>query len=104
MHRVAFKMKLFAGKAAEYKRRHDEIWPELKDLLKQAGIQEYSIFLDKQTNTLFGSLNVTDLKALDSLPQQELMQRWWQYMADIMETNNDKSPVSIKLEEVFYLQ
>lgn len=102
-HRVAFKMKLFAGKVAEYKKRHDEIWPDLQALLKTSGISEYSIFLDEETNALFGVLRVDDKRKLDALPQEEVMQRWWTYMADIMETNMDHSPVSIPLKEVFYL-
>lgn len=103
MPRVAFKMKLFPGKEAEYKKRHDEIWPELSALLKQNGISDYSIFLDRETNALFGVLQVSDATSLDRLPGHEVMQRWWAYMADIMETNPDRSPVSIPLEEVFYL-
>ena len=103
MTRVAFKMKLFPGKEAEYKKRHDEIWPELQSLLKDSGISEYSIFLDEDTHSLFGVLKITDPKNLDNLPQQEVMQRWWKYMADIMESNADSSPVSIPLREVFYL-
>lgn len=103
MARVAFKMKLFPGFEEEYKKRHDEIWPELQQLLKQSGISEYSIFLDEETNSLFGVLNVSDPKNLDKLPQQEVMQRWWKYMADIMESNPDNSPVSIPLKDVFYL-
>jgi L-rhamnose mutarotase len=101
--RVAFKMKLSPGKEAEYKKRHDEIWPELQELLKEAGISEYSIFLDEETSSLFGVLKIVDKAKLDTLPQQEIMQRWWKYMADIMETNEDNSPVSIPLKEVFYL-
>lgn len=96
-------MNLFPGKEAEYKKRHEEIWPELQALLKEKGISEYSIFLDESTNSLFGVLNVTDPQNLDTLPQQEVMQRWWSYMADIMESNDDNSPVSIPLKEVFYL-
>ena len=103
MQRLAFKMKLFPGFEEEYKKRHDELWPELEQLLKQAGISEYSIFLDPSTNSLFGVLKAEDLKNLDNLPQQEVMQRWWKYMADIMEANEDSSPVSIPLKEVFYL-
>lgn len=103
MQRIAFKMKLFPGKEAEYKKRHDEIWPELQALLKQNGIEDYSIFLDEETNSLFGVLSITDKKNLDTLPQNEVMQRWWRYMADIMETNSDSSPVSLPLREVFYL-
>ena len=103
MHRVAFKMKLFPGKEEEYKRRHDKLWPDLEQLLKQAGVSEYSIFLDAESNSLFGVLKAQDPKNLDNLPQQEVMQRWWKYMADIMESNPDNSPVSIPLKEVFYL-
>lgn len=102
-HRVAFKMKLFKGMAAEYKKRHDEIWPGLQALLKASGISNYSIFLDEETHSLFGVLNVQDKSKLDALPQEEVMQRWWAHMADIMETNEDHSPVSISLTEVFYL-
>ena len=101
--RVAFKMKLFPGLEEEYKKRHDELWPELEELLKKAGISEYSIFLDPDTNSLFGVLKAEDPKNLDNLPKHEVMQRWWKYMADIMESNPDNSPVSIPLKEVFYL-
>jgi L-rhamnose mutarotase len=103
MPRVAFKMKLFPGHEAEYKKRHDEIWPELQALLKDQGISEYSIFLDETTNSLFGFLKITDENNLKNLPGTEVMQRWWSYMADIMESNDDHSPVSIPLREVFYL-
>jgi L-rhamnose mutarotase len=103
MSRLAFKMKLFPGFEAEYKKRHDEIWPDLVELLKQSGISEYSIFLDDETNSLFGVLDITDAKNMDNLPQHEVMQRWWKYMADIMESNPDHSPVSVPLKEVFYL-
>jgi L-rhamnose mutarotase len=101
--RVAFKMKLFPGFEAEYKKRHDEIWPELVQLLKEAGISEYSIFLDEESNSLFGVLKITNPQNMDSLPQQEVMKRWWKYMGEIMESNADNSPVSVPLKEVFYL-
>ena len=103
MQRVAFKMKLFKGAEAEYKRRHDELWPELKTLLKQAGIKDYSIFLDEETNILFGYLTINDATQLDELPDHPVMQKWWKHMKDIMETNDDNSPVNIPLKEVFYL-
>ena len=102
-YRVAFKMQLFANQKAEYKKRHDEIWPELVTLLKATGISEYAIFLDETTNSLFGVLKAEDPKALDDLPSHAVMQKWWQYMGDIMESNPDNSPVSIPLEEVFYM-
>lgn len=103
MHRIAFKMKLFRGYENEYKKRHDEIWPELTDLLHLNGVRQYSIFLDEETNDLFGCLITDKPQDFSSLPQSPIMQKWWQYMGDIMETNTDGSPVSIPLKEVFYL-
>src|SRR4030095_6923562 len=101
MPRVAFKMQLFKGFEEEYKKRHDALWPELEQLLKKHGVKEYSIFLDESTNSLFGVLKIDDPLALDDLPSHPVMQKWWQYMSDIMETNSDRSPVSIPLKEVF---
>lgn len=101
--RVAFRMQLFPGQETEYRKRHDELWPDLKALLKETGINEYSIFLDEKTGALFGVLHMAEPAALDDLPNHPVMKRWWAYMSDIMETNADKSPVSIPLKEVFYL-
>ncbi|MCU0905676.1 MAG: L-rhamnose mutarotase [Tabrizicola sp.] len=103
MQRHAFKMRLNPGMEAEYTRRHDEIWPELVDLLREAGISNYSIHLDAETNTLFGYLERRDDHAMDDLPNHPVMKRWWAYMGDIMATNPDGSPVAIPLAETFYL-
>ena len=103
MPTIAFKMKLFKGFEEEYKRRHDNIWPELKELLDDAGISDYHIFLDEETNDLFAYLTIDDKKKLDDLPNESIMKKWWSYMKDIMETNTDDSPVTIPLKEVFYL-
>ncbi|MFN3848437.1 MAG: L-rhamnose mutarotase [Spirosomataceae bacterium] len=103
MQRVAFKMKLHEGQAEEYKRRHDELWDDLRDLLKSIGVSDYSIFLDEETHALFGVLKIEDPKRLDELPAHPVMQRWWAYMGDIMDANPDNSPVSTPLKDVFYL-
>lgn len=103
LQRVAFKMKLIKGFEAEYKKRHDEIWPDLQVLLKDSGISEYSIFLEEETGSLFGFLKMESPIKLDELPSYPVMQKWWKFMGDIMETNPDNSPVSIPLKEVFYL-
>lgn len=103
MARVGFTMKLFAGKEEEYRKRHDEIWPELVILLREQGVHNYSIFLDRSTNILFGVLEMDDPQLLDKLPLDPVMQKWWNYMSDIMETNPDKSPVSLPLAEVFFM-
>lgn len=101
--RVAFRMQLFEGLEEEYRKRHDAIWPELKDLLRTAGVSDYSIFFDKATNHLIGVMNVDDFAALDDLPSHPVMKKWWTHMKDIMETNEDESPVTVSLEEIFYL-
>jgi len=103
MKRVGFKMHLHPGKEEEYKRRHDAIWPELKQLLAEAGIVDYSIFLDKETNTLVGILKMEDPMLLDRLAEHPVMQKWWSYMKDIMDTHPDHSPITTPLKEVFYL-
>jgi L-rhamnose mutarotase len=103
MHRIAFKMQLYYGCKDEYKKRHNEIWPELQALLKESGISEYSIFLDETTNSLFGVMKANDLDKLNDLPSSPVMQQWWKHMRDIMESNPDNSPVSTPLTELFYL-
>lgn len=102
MNRFAFKMKLNPGMADEYKRRHDAIWPELAELLREAGISNYSIHLDADSNTLFGYLERTDQHGMDNLPRHPVMKKWWAYMGDIMATNADGSPIAIPLAEMFY--
>lgn len=103
MEKYAFKMQLLAGKEAEYKKRHDEIWPELVTLLKEAGVSDYSIHLDTDTNILFGVLWREDDHGMDSLPNHAVMKKWWAHMADIMETHPDNEPVSIPLKTVFHM-
>jgi L-rhamnose mutarotase len=103
MQKIAFKMLLNPGQEAEYKRRHDEIWPELSALLKEAGVSDYSIYLDRETSTLFATLWRTDDHTMDDLPNHPVMQRWWAYMADVMKTNAAKEPIAIALENVFHM-
>lgn len=103
MEKFAFKMQLNPGMEAEYKRRHDEIWPELVALLKEAGISDYSIHLDRETNTLFGVLWRTDGHMMNDLPGHPVMQKWWAHMADIMASEPDNKPVVTGLETVFHM-
>lgn len=102
MNRVAFKMRLKPRCREEYHRRHNAIWPELRELLRQSGVQDYSIFLDEETGTLFAVQKVSGAGSQD-LGSHPVVQRWWKYMADIMETNPDNSPVSVPLAEVFHM-
>lgn len=103
MERIAFTMKLHRGFEEEYHRRHTAIWPELQTLLHDTGIREYSIFLDEQTGQLFAVLQIDDPSRLNELPAHAVMQRWWDYMKDIMDAHPDHSPVTKALKEVFYL-
>lgn len=103
MQRLAFKMYLNEGQKEVYKKRHSELWPELRQLLKEAGVSEYSIFLDEETNILFAFQKVSGEGGSQDLGQTQVVQKWWAFMADVMKTNPDNSPVSIELEEVFYM-
>ncbi|WP_175581047.1 L-rhamnose mutarotase [Marivivens donghaensis] len=103
MQKYAFKMKLHDGQLGEYKRRHDEIWPELVALLKDAGISDYSIHLDEETGILFGVLWRTDDHGMEDLPKHPVMQKWWAHMADIMETHPNNEPVATPLTNVFHM-
>jgi L-rhamnose mutarotase len=103
MKRVAFKMKLKPGFKQEYIKRHSKVWPEIAELIKRSGISDYSIFLDEETNILFGVQKVSGDVSSQGLGAAEIQKKWWDYMSDIMEVNPDNSPISIPLEEVFYL-
>lgn len=95
-------MKLKVGFAEEYKKRHDEIWPELANKLKNAGISDYSIFLDEETNTLFAVQKLSADHTVNDLPRSTIVRKWWDYMSDIMEVNPDNSPMVTGLKKVFH--
>jgi len=103
MKRNAFRMKLKPGFAEEYKKRHDQIWPELCKVISEAGISDYTIFLDEETLTLFAVQKLTDDNTADEIPNNPVTRKWWDYMPDIMEYNPDNTPVAIPLKEVFHL-
>lgn len=104
MQRLAFKMKLNEGQKEAYTKRHNELWPELRQLLKDNGVSEYSIFLDEETNTLFAFQKVSGEGGSQDLANNEIVKKWWKFMADIMETNPDNSPISTSLEELFFME
>lgn len=96
-------MKLFSGMEKEYERRHNELWPEMRDMIHEYGGKNYSIFLDKETNTLFGYIEIESEEQWAMCANTEICRRWWHFMSDIMETNPDESPISIDLVPVFHL-
>lgn len=103
MEKIAFKMKLKPGYKEEYIRRHALIWPELKALLIENGVSDYSIFLDEETDILFAVQKISGNSNSQKLATEEIVKKWWVYMADIMDTNEDNSPVSKPLTKVFHL-
>lgn len=96
-------MRLKPGCAEEYRRRHDGIWPELKRELRAAGISDYSIYLDRETNALFACQRLADDNTAADLPKLPVMRKWWDAMTDLMEVNADHSPICLTLEEVFHM-
>ena len=98
-----FKMKLYPGMIEEYEKRHNALWPEMKEMIHEYGGKNYSIFFDAEDNTLFGYIELESEELWDKSADTEICRKWWAYMADIMETNEDNSPVSVPLKKVFHL-
>ncbi len=101
--RKGFKMKLYSGMEKEYEKRHNELWQEMKDMIHEYGGKNYTIFLDKETDILYGYIEIENENLWNKTAETEICKKWWKFMADIMETNPDNSPVSFDLKEVFHL-
>lgn len=99
----SFKMHLYEGMAEEYERRHNLLWPEMKDMIHEYGGRNYSIFLDSETNVLYGYIEIEEEEKWAKSADTAINRKWWDYMADIMDTNPDNSPVSVDLKPVFHL-
>jgi L-rhamnose mutarotase len=103
MIRKAFVMKVNPGCQDEYERRHNPIWPELQQVLKSHGVSNYSIFLDRNTNSLFAYAEIESEEQWAAIADTDECRRWWSYMKDLMLTNADNSPVAVTLDEVFHV-
>lgn len=101
-NQLAFKMYLKPNSVEEYKKRHDEIWPELKQLLEETGVASYHIFHDPETDFLF-AFQETNGSDSQSMGENPIVQKWWEYMSDLMETHPDLSPKQLNLNKVFSL-
>ncbi|MFV0559213.1 MAG: L-rhamnose mutarotase [Enterococcus sp.] len=104
MIKKAIRMKLYPNMKEEYTKRHQELWPQMKQMLFDHGAQSYSIFYDEETNYLFGYLEIEDDARWANVPSTEINRKWWEYMNDLMETNEDHSPVTAELIQVFELE
>jgi L-rhamnose mutarotase len=103
MIRKAFMMTLIPGHQAEYQRRHQPTWPEVEEVLREHGVQNYSIFLNRETNQLFGYAEIESEELWQQISETDACRRWWSYMNELMLTNSDNSPVTVTLDEVFHL-
>ncbi|WP_339185164.1 L-rhamnose mutarotase [Oceanobacillus sp. FSL W7-1293] len=103
MIRKAFVMTVYPDKHEEYEKRHNEIWPEMVEELHRHGASNYSIFLDRESNKLFGYIEIENEKKWKQMAETEINQKWWEFMDSVMETYPDKSPVSTNLKEVFHM-
>lgn len=102
--RLAFKMKLKPGCEEEYRRRHAALWTEMRDVLKKSKVGNYSIFYDPDTMTLFAYQEAEDDSSSQDLGADPIVRKWWHYMSDIMEVNEDESPVSVSLRQLFFME
>lgn len=103
MIKKAVRMKVYADKHEEYQKRHDTLWPEMEKMLRKYGCLSYTIWLDEETSTLFGYLEIENESKWSKVPETEINQKWWDYMEDVMETHPDNSPVTKDLRKVFEL-
>ncbi len=103
MIKKAVRMKLYPGLKKEYAKRHQQLWPEMKEMLKTHGVRSYSIFYDAETDFLFGYLEIEEEERWRQTANTKINRQWWDYMAEMMETNPDHSPITIDLEKVFEL-
>ncbi len=103
MIRKAFLMSVNPDAHAVYKKRHDEIWPELAETLKQHGASNYNIFLNEETNQLFAYVEIESEERWNAVADTSVCKEWWAYMKDIMPSNPDNSPISSELKAVFCL-
>ena len=97
-------MSVYRGMEAEYIRRHNPIWRELEDILKDHGVECYSIFLCPSTNQLFGYVEVESESQWNQIAETDVCQKWWAHMTEVMPSNGDNSPVTTELKEVFHIE
>ncbi|MGE3273137.1 MAG: L-rhamnose mutarotase [Chloroflexota bacterium] len=105
MQRIAFIIHLKPGAdPVEYRRRHDEIWPEMLEALRNAGISNYSIFRDGPR--LFAYLEVDDLQTMqERLAEDPVNARWQEYMRDLISIDLDPSTGFARLlPEMFHME
>ena len=105
MKRYIFTMRLKKGAEEEYRRRHDALWPEMKQIMLDSGIVYYSISLDPATNILYAIQFIDEAgKSAEGVRHNPAVRRWSQYMSDIVESDADGNQILNPLEEMFYFE
>ena len=88
MSHYAWVLEVRPGYDEEYKKRHDELWPEMKKMIREAGLRNYNIF--RHGLTLFGYFETDDLKkSIDYMGKSEIGKKWGEYMSPIMKVEID---------------
>src|SRR5258708_5344693 len=103
MLRKAYLMNLRPGVEAEYERRHNPIWPELQQMLKDHGVNNYSIFLDRKTSKLFAYVEIESEESWSKIADAPVCKRWWAEMKELIFSNPDNSPIVEVIDEVFHI-
>ena len=107
MQRVGFRLQVVPAMMDEYVRRHEQVWPEMLEALRETGWTNYSLFLDRSDGTLFGYFETPDLeKAKTGMASREINEKWQADMAPFFAALEGKRPDEgfLQLEEVFYLK
>ncbi len=100
---VAFCLRLRPGSEAEYRRRHDALWPEMQQALLGAGLLHYEIHLEPGSGLLFAFMVRRIDHSMDTLPDNPAWQRWQRHMADLLVQDNGL-PMRVPLQRMFLLR
>ena len=104
MIRKSFRMTLKEGKLDEYKKKHDNVWPEITEVLTNAGVTNYSIYYHEKDNTLIEYMELKENNTFDKLEDLDILKKWNVYMKDLLVTisEDDATPGVNELAEVFH--
>lgn len=103
MERVCFRFEIYPGQEAEYKRRHDEIWPELVEAIKDSGFANYSIFRRGLEIVAYVECEPDVATAFAKLSAYEANERWSEWFQDVIVALTDENGNLFTIDEVWHL-
>lgn len=103
MKRKSFKMYLKEGCQEEYMKRYNALWPDLKELFRDCGILDFTIYLDKETNWLYAFQTLEKHFDEKAVSDNLIMKRWWEFMSDIVHMDCNNHPIILSLDELFHI-